>query len=358
MPAAPRPASPSTPVYQTLMDAARRLAVEFVRQNPDGTIDAEIGSHLELALACLAELGASDAQLQRFHDDYRARYPFETLLAPRATLRPELWRRYLGNRRLEPEYRCYFADRVARLGAEAVLREALPVLVEGIGASAFHALIRTMLGWIRDDPVEVAEGLGYWAATYLRLAPAPGAPALSRRPAELLARMRADPAFRAMDHFGISLWRRMEALGLEPHFAPVIDWLEVDEHALARLAHDSLALYIDSDDMRALHAVTSCQALRELMPLLEPVDRHRAVRHLWQAIAGLYGLMEFLTPLDDPALAALRTRPCPTWPAIAAAACESLDEHDIKLAFACQREAVAYDESLYRLAAARRLKLA
>jgi hypothetical protein len=104
--------------------------------------------------------------------------------------------------------------------------------------------------------------------------------------------------------------------------------------------------------------VTSCQALRELMPLLEPADRRTAVRHLWQAIAGLYGLMGFLAPLDDGELAALRTLPCPSWPAITAAACDSLDEHDIKLAFVCRREAVAYDEPLYRLAAARRLKLA
>jgi hypothetical protein len=355
---ATRRAVPNSSRYQDLMGRSRRLATEFVRQNPDGTIDAEIGSHLELALASLIELGASDAQLERFHDDYRARYPFEPLLAPRATIRTELWQRYLGNRRLEPEFRRYFAERVARDGAEPVLREVLPVLVEGIGASAFHALIRTMLGWVRADDVEIAEGLGYWAATFLQLGRSPGAAAISRRPAELLARMRGDPVFRAMDHFGISLWRRIEALGLEPHFAPVIDWLAVDDGSLERLAHDSLGLYIHSNDMRALHAVTSCQALRELTGLLSRADQHKAVRHLWQAIAALYGLMGFLEPLSDAALDALRPLPCPAWPAIEAAACASLDEHDIKLTFVCRREEQAYDEPLYRLAAARRLNLA
>ncbi|MEJ0068749.1 MAG: questin oxidase family protein [Pseudomonadota bacterium] len=339
-PAASR-AIPDSPRYQDLMGQSRRLATEFVRQNADGTIDAEIGSHLELALASLIELGASDAQLQRFHDDYRTRYPFETLLAPRATIRTELWQRYLGNRRLEPEFRRYFAERVTRDGAEAVLRDVLPVLVEGIGASAFHALIRTMLGWVRTDDVEIAEGLGYWAATYLRLGRSPGAAAISRRPADLLTRMRDDATFRAMDHFGISLWRRIEALGLEPHFAPVIDWLAVDDAALARLARDSLALYIHSNNTPALHAVTSCQALRELLPLMGRADQHKAVRHLWQAIAALYGLMGFLTPLTDAELDKLRALPCPSWPVIEAAACASLDEHDIKLTFVCRREAQA-----------------
>src|SRR5271156_1346838 len=192
-PAAARRAIPSTPAYQALMGRARLLATEFVRQNPDGTIDAEIGSHLELALARLVELGASDAQLEGFDADYRARWPLERLPAPRATISDALWRRYLGNRRLEPEFRRYFADRIATDGAEAVLRAALPALVEGLAASAWHALIRTMLGWIRADDAEIAEGLGYWAATFLRLGRSPGASALSRRPAELLARMRADP---------------------------------------------------------------------------------------------------------------------------------------------------------------------
>jgi hypothetical protein len=357
-PAAAHRTIPSSPAYQSLMGRARLLATEFVRQNADGTIDAEIGSHLELALASLVELGASDAQLERFDADYRSRWPLERLPTPRATLSDALWRRYLGNRRLEPEFRRYFADRVAADGAEAVLRGALPVLVEGIAASAWHALIRTMLGWIRADDVEIAEGLGYWAATFLRLGPAPGAPALSRRPAELLARMRADPAFRAMDHFGISLWRRTEALGLEPHFAPVIDWLAVDDETLGLLAHDSLALYLDSDQICALHAVTSCQALRELMPLLGRADQHRAVRYLWQSIAAIYSLMGFLAPLTDDDMAARRRLPCPPWTTIAAAACASRDEHDIKLALVCRREEQAYGEPLYRLAAARRLKLA
>lgn len=356
-PAAAARAIPSSPVYQDLMARARRLSTEFVRQNPDGTIDAEIGSHLELALASLVELGASDGQMQRFDADYRRRWPLEVLPPPRATITQTLWWRYLGNRRLEPEFRRYFADRVAADGAEAVLREALPVLVDGIAASAWHALIRTMLGWIRHDDAEIAEGLGYWAATFLRLARSPGAAVLGDRPAELLARLRDDRAFRTMDHFGISLWRRTEAMGLEPHFAPVIDWLAVDDDALTRLARDSLALYLDSDQICALHAVTSCQALRELSPLLAPADRHKAVRHLWQSIAAIYALMGFLAPLTDSELDARRALPCPDWPAIEAAACASLDEHDIKLAFVCRREAAAYDEPLYRLAAARRLKL-
>jgi hypothetical protein len=54
---------------------------------------------------------------------------------------------------------------------------------------------------------------------------------------------------------------------------------------------------------------------------------------------------------------ARRKLPCPPWSAIEEAACASRDEHDIKLAFVCRREELAYGEPLYRLAAARRLKL-
>jgi hypothetical protein len=62
--------------------------------------------------------------------------------------------------------------------------------------------------------------------------------------------------------------------------------------------------------------------------------------------------------LPDPALVAdWRTLPAPAWPELHAAACRSQDEHDISLTFSAWQEDMLYNDPLYRVAAARQLRL-
>ena len=127
-------------------------------------------------------------------------------------------------------------------------------------------MIRLAYAVLRRDPVEVGVSLAYWATVALQFPhPVAGEP-FTTRPADVLKRMREDPEFRELKHSGIGLWARMNLMGVEPVFSPVIDWLAVGDDSLRMMARDSLALFIETDDLRALHAVTACQAMRELMP--------------------------------------------------------------------------------------------
>ncbi len=348
----------SSGMLDELLTKARGFGFEFLRTNADGTIDADICNHLDLALISSAELGASDAELRRFYDSYVPRWPLEPVAPIRRPITGADWHLHLGDRRYEPEYRQFFADEVRRLGPADAVRQYLPVFIEGPASSAYHAMIRVSYACLRGDATEVALGLAYWAATFLRFPRSETGRPFSSRPADALKRMRDDERFRKMPHKGIGLWSRMNMMGSEPAFSPVIDWLAVAPESLATLAADSLALYVNTNDMRALHAMTACQALRELLPYLSPEDEIVAIRYLWQAIASVYGLMGFLEPTPSNELDRLRDLSCPSWDEIKAAATKSLDEHDLKIAFVMSEEEKAYGEPLYRLASARRMKLA
>jgi hypothetical protein len=208
----------------------------------------------------------------------------------------------------------------------------------------------------RDD-AEVAAALGYWAACWLELGEGVGAAPLTDQPAAVLARVGAVPSLAGVACDGHLLWHFMRATAAQPAFAPVHDWLAVGPDTLERVAADSLALFAATMDFCALHAVTGTHWLRLVLPYLAPADQARAIRQFWQAIAAVYPKMGCPAPLDAAAMATLRAAPCPDWPAIAAAACGSADEHDVSLAFSARAEQARWGDRVYQVVAARRLGL-
>jgi hypothetical protein len=342
---------------QHLLGEARGYAYEFIRKNADGTIDADICNHLELSLISAAELGATDQELVAFYESYVPRWALERRAAPRRPIEDHTWHLHLGDRRYEQDYRLFFARKVDELGWQAAVKTFLPRLALGPASSAFHSMIRLGYAVLRRDSAEVVEGLAYWSMSLLSLPRSAVEASFTDDPGVALETMRADERFHKLDHRGIGLWDRMNALGHESIFAPVVHWLNIGPDTLRKLAHVGLALYVEAQDMRALHVITGCQALRELLPYLAADQRVEATRCMWQAIASLYGLMGFIAPMPEQGLNDLRSLAVPEWAAISARARSSMDEHDLKLVFVLREEYRAYGDKLYQVAAARRMRM-
>jgi Questin oxidase-like len=344
--------------FEALLRRAREsYSFEFIRENADGSFNTKVSNHLELCLTSLFWMGAEAHQLQRFYHAYTDYTPLHGRRTLVRDISEENWLRHLGDRKYEEGYRAFFIREVDRLGPAAALRAYLPVLIEGPGASAFHALIRTAFGLRLGNPTEIAHGLAYWATGFLSLGKSKGRDPITDDPAETLRRMRDDPAFRTIVHQGILFWTRMSLMGAEPAFEPVVDWLEIKPDTLAKIARTSLSLFATTGDMRALHAMTGAQALRWILPLLAAEVQVHAVRYLWQSIIALYNLMGYLPVPGDDKLDRLRSLTAPSWEAIFAAAKESNDGHDVKLPFVAWAEQQAYGDPLYRYAAALRLRM-
>jgi hypothetical protein len=296
-------------------------------------------NHLPMALVALDRLGADAATLRRFADGYARR--LGSVAPPASGLDPH---DYLGSGGDYPRFVRFFQERIREAGVEAVLRDWVPVLMPGLAASAFHAMIR--LAYALDSGVEdeIARALAYWASEYASLP-------LSQAPSEgALGEIAEGLRLKMMGHVfrpGIIIDRMLEVAwhpalagaAVQPRMAP----------ALADIARFGLDAYWAREDFTLLHVVTGCHAFRIVQPFVN--DRAQALRYLWQAV-----LAAWLTVVTSPSGREDATDwPAPGHEAIAAQARLSSDDHVIKLCHSALCEYRAYGDRRYLRAAARKL---
>lgn len=343
-------ASPGTPAgargLEQLLREARAFSAEF---------PPFMASHLPMMLVALSRLGASDQRLRDWFEIYRDVSGLVPMPAAARPIGRDDWCADLGDRGREGDYRAFFTREVERRGIRGACAEYLPTLVPGIAASALHAFMRLAYAVLRDDKAEAGAALGYWAATFLPLRPATGAEPVTDDPAEVLARMRDVEAFRHVEPELDLLWHFMREMARKPEFGGVVDALRIRPGTHDRVAAASLALFAATMDFSALHALTGTHWLRILTPVLPDPDL--ALRYFWQAIAALYPKIGFPDLPGREALEAWRHEPAPDWAEIKAAAVLCDDEHDISLTFSAFEEWRHYGDPLYRVVAARRLRL-
>ncbi|MBI5718620.1 MAG: DUF4243 domain-containing protein [Burkholderiales bacterium] len=334
-----------------------------------GAHDPEYGNglsnHLPMAWLALARLGAGEARLREFGTDYIAGKRLRPARPREPGLGPESWTGSLGEREAWPRHLDFFEHWIAREGVAVVLAQALPVLLPGVAAAAFHGLIRTAAGVQAGHGGEVAQGLAHWAAWYMPLGPhgPPGPPAATEAAASARPRARARPDAGPPDRTddpaallrelpaGTSsaglIAARMRDAAADGAVSAVAARLLIDDHTPARLARAAALAYAETGNFTALHLVTGTHAMRVLAPFVadEPGARHAAWRSFWPAYA--HGVVAArLAPARAPLV--LRA-----WPALIAAALRSPDEHLIKLVDAAREETRHYGGEDWQRAASR-----
>jgi hypothetical protein len=299
-----------------------------------------------LGLYSLSALGGSRAELTRFAESHWPR--LEALPKERGPhVSRDSWSALLGRRDAGNGFRAFFGAEVARLGRDGALRAYLPGLLPGIGAAAFHALIRTGYGVRFRDDHEVQDGLAYWATAFLPLGPL-GAAGREREPRALLARVQQNEQLAVVDLPGRLIFDQMKAAAELPGFAAAVDSLETTDSTLAGLAAASVRLYLLNGNFTALHAVTGTHAFRQLQPFL---PNQNSVRYLWQALAAAY------ISVGAPRLIEPAAQVAPDFSASIPRALASLDDHDLKLVEVAREEEAFYRDPIYRQAAALRVRL-
>jgi hypothetical protein len=318
--------------------------------------DRTFANHAPMVLTALARIGGSPEQMRRFFDQYRAYKNLRPFAVPTQMLGDDDWQTAIGHRDREPDLRRFFSRQVAKRGIDGALRQFLPVLAPGIAASAFHALMRTAYGVLLENETDIAVALAYWAATYLALPPATGAPPLTDDPAEVLRRVSRIEALRDLTLHEL-LWQNIRDATATEEFRPVVDWLVIGPDAMERMAGVAIRTFAATQHFAALHVVTGLHWIRLVAPCCERQTLDVMLRVFWQAIAALMPEMGFPDLPDDVTVERWRSLDAPDWAEIHAAAAASFDEHDISLAFSAFEEMTVYGDPLYRIAAARRLGL-
>jgi hypothetical protein len=312
-------------------------------------------NHSSMSLLSLAALGGTAEQIRTLGEEkLRNRTPFPST-GPEVTA--QNWRLSLGDMDALRGFHALFSDEISRRGVAATLRLYLPSLLPGLGAHAFHPIIRTGYGIRFGDAAEVAMGLAYWSSTFLSLGPL-GPPGAYTDPAAALAAARSTalmtPEGRRQAGVakpdGLNIAGKMQWASTLTGFAPVASTLQVGGGSLGAIARTMLRLYLTTnDDFTALHGITGTHAYRMLEPFV--TDRNAGRRYLWQALVAAY------VTVDAPALTARAPVRVPSWADIVARAVVSHDDHELKLTDIAREEFRYYGDSTYALAAAVHLRL-
>lgn len=338
-------------------DAARVTAERLIQSCRfySAEMPVALANHLPMLLEILCRLGASADRLEAYADFYLTTNRVPLLPPESAPISASGWQSALGDRTREADYRRFFLAEVARLGASATIRNTLPVLGRGIGASALHGLMRLAYGVLRQDDSEIGIALGYWAATWLPLPDEPAGPPDLDDPLAPFLLMQTMPSFRGITVETDLLWHWMRAVGQQPEFAPLIGRLLLNADAIDRVAGSALTLYASTMSFEALHALTGCHWVRLVSPHAD--DPAALLRSFWQAILAVYPKIGMPTPLPSDALRELRALTVPPLEAIKEAAIASDDEHDPSLVYSAIEEHARSGDPLYLVLAAKRVGL-
>ena len=292
----------------------------------DAEYGAGLSNHLPMALTALSRLGASEVRLAAFAAQYTKRLQ----AAPAAEPWPvgEAWRALLGQPRAWPAYRRLFHEWIDSEGASDVLAQALPTLMQGTGAAAFHGLLRVTYALAANHADELADALAYWACRWFACGASDG-PGSNADTTAVLTTL----DFHNELGDAPLIAQAMAQAAAHPRFAPAVARWRVDAHiTLPRLAMLAAERYAARAEFTVLHLVTSAHAVRVLLPWLAADERLPALRHYAGACAAAWAT---LAPAHNagPALPAVSTLP---WADLAARALACDDEHTIKMVDACR----------------------
>jgi Questin oxidase-like len=271
---------------------------------------------------------------------------------------PKEWREALGDDARVGDWIVFFDRRIEERPWRDVLVEWVPRLSPGVIAAAFHGVIRTAHATRSLDAAgtparrrELAEGLGYWAATYEVLPESSHAAAPGALPSASIGRVESLPSDRQIPTGNIT--DRLAPLGRFPPFAAVADLIDVSAEPsplLSNMTETFAAVFLANVPPRSwityVHAVTGPSAIRLLLPHLDARSRSALLRYGWQGAAALYAS----SGGRPPAPAAPPPKPVDREDLVDRALATG-DEHAIKFTEACLREHAVDPKPIYLSAA-------
>jgi len=265
--------------------------------------------HLPMTLCAMQGLGANDAQLQQFQDEYRLR--LRTVSSnPLSTG----WRGAVGNPDEYYGLMLYLRGQIDQVGIKEVVKKFLPEFLPGLALEAFHPIIRLGYAIDFDSAAETSAALAYLITSY-REVPF-SQQQLIDLPVALAEQVDVGAHLFKQERFS----KRMVELVTSQNYA-------IGSASFETCAKCALDIYMGTRDFFALHMVTATQAARICARIVDP-------QLIMSCLTG--AILAAHKAVGSPAFA----RPKSLHP--------SLDpEHSLKYAWACLSEFDAYGDPRY-----------
>ncbi len=311
------------------------------------TYRGALANHLPMAIIAMNAIGADIDEIDRFMDENRS--ILEAVEPVQFEINSDNWAKFLGQRDAFPAYRNHFLTLVENTGWQQVVTDHVGSLAGGISASAFHCLIRLGLGIRQKSAEEVAIALAFFASEYQSLGETMHSAGTGTTLAAVLDRLTDETSLRNRTFEAPNIIKRLNQVAANPGFQRVAALLNGCTLELAELSDYALRLFASSNSFTALHGVTSCHALRWLLPLV--TDKQRCLRFYARALLCAY--VSIGTPkVKSWSETDLNAHNQYSWPWLFSQAIKSLNEHKIKMAFSCYDEWLFYRHKGYQHCAA------
>lgn len=279
-------------------------------------------NHTPMSLVALDCMGASEKQLNNYfeHSIQRlVRRPVEENFE-------DLYDQILG--------------KIEKQGPDLVLQEELPDLMNGVAGAAFHPMIRLSYGLLSGIKEELASALAYWSCESLILEQSSGR---TQEPIDVL-----------LENLTSKKWNRDHSPNITGRILQIASQLNGSGDAiipvdlkLDQIRRVCMSGFTQHNNFTILHTLTASHAYRVLGSKL---DHHvDMLERFWLAIALAY----LSTGKSFEAAQNSSFNEEMSWDMIKEKACESLDDHVIKLVFSCQQEFEFYGNPEYQFIAQR-----
>ncbi len=262
-----------------------------------------------------------------------------------ADINEDNWREALGDHRRVSDFAKFFESQLEENSFAEIIRRWVPILAPGMMAGGTHGIIRTghatrslTRGLSPLKLQELAQGLAYWASSYLLLPGVRVAGSGALRPPLAIDKVPVVPK-EELGKFRL-IEESMQALELLPTFPAVVNTIDVGgdySQFLSELTETTAACYLANavtigHAIAFIHSVTAPSMLRVLMPFI-PEDKHDEVlSYAWQTAMGLYAVSG-----QDGKFAGCSAQD-ESHDELIDRAVNTRDEHAIKFAEACLRE--------------------
>jgi hypothetical protein len=339
-------------------DAIDEAYAIFARTGPE--FGGGLSNHGPMASEALAAMSRPNAVAPWAH---RYAKRLEPHPSPSARISESDWRESVGKEKRVADWIAFFDDALKDAAWRDVLDLWIGRLAPGIAAAAFHGVLRTAhaaraLG-DRENPIrlrELAEGLGYWAATFQPLPGKSDAPR-DALPSDAIAMVERLPMERRK--IGGFLTDGIAQLASFEPFSDVLAMVDArgDLSAfLSNLTETFARVYINNargigGAIAFIHCVTGSRAVRNLSPYIDDATARLAARYAWQASAGLYAAFGIAAPAAEESAATLSIDD------LIDGAVANADEHAIKFTEACVGEYALNPKPVYLAAAAHALEV-
>jgi hypothetical protein len=318
------------------------------------------GNHIPMTLVAAYRMGAGPERLNAYAGKFKLSPEAKPIdVSGKEKLTRENWRDRLGRAGFV-QYVDLFEKWTKEASAEAVLKEVAPVLANGMAAAFSHDLLR--LGHAIDygSREEIAYSLAGWAMSYR---PSPdfddkGSPV---EPDELLSNIvkRTSDLRIKLDggNWGPIAFRLDQVYGSKEFSGSLKPVRFPESEPLAKISELIMEAFTKTHDFTLLHAFTTCQASRLILPLVG--DPRKFVSTFWHSACATYvTVVKARGEMEKDSV----TEGKREWKDVFAGARDSEPgwvgtyEHIVKLAYSCWLESNHYKRERYLALAAREVK--